>query len=133
MYMLRIEHSVLNYDGWKQAFDSDPVGRKAAGVRRYRVLRGSDKPDHIMIDLEFDTQQQAEALLAGLATTAAGHVIMVTNEVGSGVVPATASGRFFRDQLGRVNARVAGLCSEVYLVVAGRALPLTAPYQEFHG
>ncbi|TXH43341.1 MAG: MBL fold metallo-hydrolase [Actinobacteria bacterium] len=74
-----------------------------------------------------------EALLAGLATTAAGHVIMVTNEVGSGVVPATASGRFFRDQLGRVNARVAGLCSEVYLVVAGRALPLTAPYQEFHG
>ncbi len=66
MYMLRIEHSVLNYDGWKQAFDSDPVGRKAAGVRRYRVLRGSDKPDHIMIDLEFDTQQQAEALLAGL-------------------------------------------------------------------
>ena len=59
-----------------------------------------------------------EALLAGLATTAAGHVIMVTNEVGSGVVPATASGRFFRDQLGRVNARVAGLCSEVYLVVA---------------
>ena len=37
--MLRIEHLVLNFDGWKKAFDSDPVGREKSGVRRYQVLR----------------------------------------------------------------------------------------------
>lgn len=39
MYMLRIEHPVPNYEGWKQAFDSDPVGREKSGVRRYQILR----------------------------------------------------------------------------------------------
>ncbi len=66
MYMLRIEHSVPNYDGWKQAFDSDPVGRKASGVRRYQILRASDNPNHVIIDLEFDTLAEAEALLAAM-------------------------------------------------------------------
>jgi hypothetical protein len=34
MVILGIEHSVPNFDGWKQAFDSDPVGQKKSGVRR---------------------------------------------------------------------------------------------------
>jgi adenosylcobinamide kinase / adenosylcobinamide-phosphate guanylyltransferase len=51
-------------------------------------------------------------------------VVAVSNEVGSGVVPATASGRRFRDELGRLNAAVAGECEHVLLVVAGQALPL---------
>jgi len=66
MYILRIEHPVPDFDGWKAAFDSDPVGREKAGVRRYRVLRSIDDPNYVMIDLEFDTESQAEALLAGL-------------------------------------------------------------------
>ncbi|MFJ9596136.1 bifunctional adenosylcobinamide kinase/adenosylcobinamide-phosphate guanylyltransferase [Streptomyces virginiae] len=49
------------------------------------------------------------------------QVVLVSNEVGSGVVPATASGRRFRDELGRLNARVAGECEHVLLVVAGQA------------
>jgi hypothetical protein len=40
MVILRIEHRVSNYGGWKQAFDSDPVDRKGSGVRRYQILRG---------------------------------------------------------------------------------------------
>ena len=66
MYVLRIEHPVPDYAGWKRAFDSDPVGRKKLGVRRYRILRPVDSPNYVMIDLEFDTVSQAEALLAAM-------------------------------------------------------------------
>ncbi len=66
MYILRIEHPVPNFDGWKKAFDNDPVGREKSGVRRYRVLRPIDDANYVMIDLEFDTASQAEALLAAM-------------------------------------------------------------------
>jgi len=46
-------------------------------------------------------------------------VILVTNEVGSGIAPATASGRLFRDLLGRVNSIVAAACDDVEVVTAG--------------
>lgn len=66
MYILRVEHAVPDYEGWKRAFDGDPVGREKSGVRRYQVLRAVDDPRYVMIDLEFDTKEQADALLAGL-------------------------------------------------------------------
>lgn len=66
MYILRIEHPVPNFDGWKKAFDSDPVGREKSGVRRYRILRPIDDPLYVMIDLELDTLSQAEALLGAM-------------------------------------------------------------------
>jgi adenosylcobinamide kinase / adenosylcobinamide-phosphate guanylyltransferase len=51
-------------------------------------------------------------------------VVAVTNEVGSGVVPATTAGRRFRDDLGKLNQRIAAESDEVVLMVAGLALPL---------
>ncbi|MFJ9003589.1 bifunctional adenosylcobinamide kinase/adenosylcobinamide-phosphate guanylyltransferase [Streptomyces canus] len=51
-------------------------------------------------------------------------VVAVSNEVGSGIVPATASGRRYRDELGRLNAAFAGECEQVVLVVAGQAMVL---------
>ncbi|MEV6589287.1 bifunctional adenosylcobinamide kinase/adenosylcobinamide-phosphate guanylyltransferase [Streptomyces acidicola] len=51
-------------------------------------------------------------------------VVAVSNEVGSGIVPATASGRRYRDELGRLNAAFASECEHVLVVVAGQALPL---------
>lgn len=66
MYMLHIEHPVPSYEGWKKAFDSDPVGREKMGVRRYQILRPTDSPNYVMIDLEFDTEKEAEALLAAM-------------------------------------------------------------------
>ena len=66
MAVLRIEHPVLDYDAWKQAFDSDPVGREKSGVRRYQVSRPIDDPKYVMIDLELDTASEAEALLSAL-------------------------------------------------------------------
>ncbi len=46
-------------------------------------------------------------------------VVLVSSEVGSGVVPATESGRRYRDELGRLNQRVAATADEVWLVTAG--------------
>ncbi|MET8690396.1 bifunctional adenosylcobinamide kinase/adenosylcobinamide-phosphate guanylyltransferase [Streptomyces sp. NPDC004732] len=51
-------------------------------------------------------------------------VVAVSNEVGSGIVPATASGRRYRDELGRLNTVFATECEHVLLVVAGQALSL---------
>jgi hypothetical protein len=61
MHVLRVQHDVPSYEGWKRAFDSDPIGREAGGVRAYRVMRASDAPDHVLIDLEFDDASAAEA------------------------------------------------------------------------
>jgi hypothetical protein len=66
MNVLRIEHSVTDFDAWKQAFDSDPIGREQGGVRRHRVLRGVDDPSDVMIDLEFGSSSEAETFLAAL-------------------------------------------------------------------
>jgi hypothetical protein len=66
MTILRIEHAVPNYDGWKKAFDSDPIGRKRSGVRRYQISRQTDDPNYVIIDLEFDKLGDAEATLAAL-------------------------------------------------------------------
>ncbi len=52
------------------------------------------------------------------------RVTAVSNEVGSGVVPETASVRLFRDELGRLNARIAAESDEVLLTVAGRVVRL---------
>ncbi|GAB2740548.1 bifunctional adenosylcobinamide kinase/adenosylcobinamide-phosphate guanylyltransferase [Streptomyces bullii] len=51
-------------------------------------------------------------------------VVAVSNEVGSGIVPATASGRRYRDELGRLNTAFADECEHVLLVVAGQAVAL---------
>ena len=53
-----------------------------------------------------------------------GPTIVVSNEVGLGVVPATPLGRTYRDVLGRVNAAWAAAANEAYFVVAGKALRL---------
>ena len=63
MPTLRIEHAVPDFAGWKQAFDSDPADRKRSGVRRYLVSRSVEDPNYVLIDLEFDTLEEAEGLL----------------------------------------------------------------------
>ncbi len=63
MPIVRIEHTVPDFERWKQAFDDDPADRKGSGVRRYQVLRLRDDPNHVMIDLEFDGLDEAEAFL----------------------------------------------------------------------
>lgn len=62
--------------------------------------------------------ERVEALAAVLAVRRC-HVVMVTNEVGMGLVPETALGRLFRDCAGRAHQRLASQCDEVYAGVLG--------------
>jgi hypothetical protein len=66
MPTLRIQHTVPTFEGWKRVFESDPLNRKASGVRRYHVYRGVSNPNLVMIDLEFDSLVEAEAMLERL-------------------------------------------------------------------
>lgn len=72
MTILQVQHTVRDFDTWKESFDSDPVGREAGGVRRYRVLRATDDPNHVVIELEFDGSDQADAFAGKLRELWAG-------------------------------------------------------------
>ena len=64
-----------------------------------------------------------EAMLAAVSDFHS-TLVLVSPEVGLAVVPATVSGRRFADELGSLNQRVAALCDQVVLVVAGHAVPI---------
>jgi adenosylcobinamide kinase / adenosylcobinamide-phosphate guanylyltransferase len=64
-----------------------------------------------------------DELVAAVAA-APGRVVLVSAEVGLGVVPETRAGRLFRDELGALNAALAAVCDEVLLLVAGLPLRL---------
>jgi adenosyl cobinamide kinase/adenosyl cobinamide phosphate guanylyltransferase len=76
-----------------------------------------------MLDGHSDVERQAREA-ASLAAHREGLTIAVSNEVGLGIVPASALGRRYRDVLGRVNATWAAAADEAAFVVAGRALRL---------
>lgn len=71
-------------------------------------------------DADKNLAERVDGLLDAWRSTRR-HVVAVSNEVGSGVVPATASGVRFRDELGALNARIAAECEQVWLCVAGIA------------
>jgi adenosyl cobinamide kinase/adenosyl cobinamide phosphate guanylyltransferase len=68
----------------------------------------------------------ADGLLAALRARRTPSIV-VTNEVGMGVHPATPLGREYRDVLGRVNRRLVEGATSAWLVVAGRVVPLAPP------
>jgi adenosyl cobinamide kinase/adenosyl cobinamide phosphate guanylyltransferase len=67
--------------------------------------------------------ERLDALVDAVARCPA-RLVLVSAEVGLGVVPATRSGRLFRDELGALNARLARTCDTVVLLVAGIPLQL---------
>ncbi len=73
-------------------------------------------------DWEAPFEDRLSAAVAAVSN--ADDIVLVTNEVGLGVVPEHASGRLFRDLLGTVNQRIGAVVDEVHLVVAGRVLVL---------
>jgi hypothetical protein len=66
MFILQIEHEVFNFEGWKKAFESDPINRKKAGVRHYNIFQLTDNSNFVLINLEFDNLSEAESTLASL-------------------------------------------------------------------
>jgi hypothetical protein len=61
MPVLQIEHAISDFEVWKRAFDTDPLGREESGVRSYRVYRPLDDARYVKIDLDFDTPSEAKA------------------------------------------------------------------------
>lgn len=79
--------------------------------------------DEVEADAEGAVLETVRHLL-DLTDAAGGRWILVSNEVGQGIVPASPLGREYRDVLGRVNQLVASRADKAYLMVAGLALEL---------
>jgi adenosylcobinamide kinase / adenosylcobinamide-phosphate guanylyltransferase len=67
---------------------------------------------------ERDAERETEGLIEAIRSVA-GPLVLVSNEVGHGIVPATSLGRLFRDAQGRLNQRVAEAVQAVVLVTSG--------------
>lgn len=81
----------------------------------------------LMADWRDEEIEVNAATAAAAVGSAAADFVVVSNEVGLGLVPDTALGRRYRDLLGRVNQMWAAAADPTLLVVAGRALALTDP------
>ncbi len=75
--------------------------------------------------LDAAAMQEIQNLLATLASLDPGKtLIVITNEVGLGIVPAYPLGRLYRDTLGLLNQRLAEVAGRVYLLIAGIAVDI---------
>lgn len=100
-----------------------PVLLDCLGTWLDAVVSGAGLWDAPVAEVEEHVAARTAGLVAALRAST-GPVVVVTNEVGLGVVPEHRSGRLFRDLLGTINQRVGSVCEEVHLVVAGRVLRL---------
>ncbi len=115
--------------GWRTVEEplalAEAVGREAAGGRAVLVDCLTLWLSNLM-HAGRDAEAETARLLAALAD-AGGPVVLVSNEVGMGLVPDTPLGRRFRDAQGRLNQAVAAAVPRVVFVAAGLPLDLKAP------
>ena len=100
-----------------------PVLVDCLGTWLDAILAGAGLWDAPVEEVEEYVAARTTGVVAALRAATA-PIVIVTNEVGLGVVPEHRSGRLFRDLLGTVNQRIAGVCDAVHLVVAGRVVRL---------
>jgi len=92
----------------------------------YAVMSAGGVPDAESVPAGYEAEVEKRfAAIIGWILRRWDHTIIVTNEVGDGIVPAYASGRVFRDVLGRANRSLVDRSDSAYLVVAGRCIELT--------
>jgi adenosylcobinamide kinase/adenosylcobinamide-phosphate guanylyltransferase len=72
-----------------------------------------------LMHIEADVAERTEALVAALHASPADHVILISNEVGQGIVPDNALARRFRDEAGWMHQAVASACDRMVFVQAG--------------
>lgn len=118
-WTLRVGDGVLLIDclGTLLGLVMSEVYAETAGVA---LNDSTDVPPGFEIEVE-----RRFAALVGWILRRWDHTIVVTNEVGDGIVPSYASGRVFRDVLGRANRSLVDRADVAYLVVAGRCIDLT--------
>jgi hypothetical protein len=68
MITLRIEHAITDLGTWGEAFARFDDARRSAGVRAHRVHRPVDDPCRVVVDLDFDTAEEAAAFRDFLRT-----------------------------------------------------------------
>lgn len=102
---------------------SGPVLVDCLGTWLTRLLDSWDAWDEPDAAIAVRLQPEAAALTSAVAAYP-DELVLVTNEVGWGVVPEHRAGRIFADHLGRINQQVAAACGRVILMVAGRPLEL---------
>lgn len=130
-------HVARRPDTWRtvEARDADSLRRVLADADADAPLLVDDLATWLTAVLDdagaWDRDPAALDVVAGhcgeLVEAVAGcaaRLVIVSAEVGLGVIPATRSGRLFRDELGSLNARLADVCDEVVLLVAGLPLRL---------
>lgn len=83
--------------------------------------------NRVMTDVPGSEVEAEAERLAGLLAARTAPTVVVTNEVGQGIVPGDPLSRRFRDVHGRVNRIVADRATGAFLVVAGRTIPLDRP------
>lgn len=66
MFVLHMESTVTSFDTWKSTFDSRHQDGNQAGAQRARILRPKDNPTAVIVEVEFNTAGEAEAVLAEL-------------------------------------------------------------------
>jgi adenosylcobinamide kinase/adenosylcobinamide-phosphate guanylyltransferase len=79
-------------------------------------------PTLTTVDADYETWRHERADFLDALVACKSDVVIVTNEVGTGIVPNNAASRIFRDEQGWLNQSVAAVCDEVFFVTAG--LPL---------
>jgi len=66
MVILQIEHQVPSYETWRKAFDSDPFDRKKTGVKNVRIYVSTEDPNHVIVDVAFESIEEAKSTLVEL-------------------------------------------------------------------
>lgn len=121
-------HRASRPDGWEtveapiELLDAvDGTGEDACVVLDCLTLWVSNEIEAGASEERIDAEARAvTSILAGRPASS----VVVSNEVGLGIVPANALARTYRDVMGRVNASFAAEASRSLFVVAGRGLPL---------
>lgn len=95
-------------------------------IARLLPLLGEETADEATEAEAYERMDRELDEVVAAVRSGGADVIVVSNEVGSGLVPAYPSGRLFRDMVGRANQRMASEADFAYLVVAGVPLDLGA-------
>lgn len=66
MITLHLENVVRDYESWKEVFDKFERFRADGGVRAYRLARSTEEPGKVIVDLDFDSADEASAFRVGL-------------------------------------------------------------------